>query len=456
MSLESLFGPGSIAVIGASRTPGKIGYEIFSNLLKSNFKGRVFPVNPNVTSVLGVVSYKSIRHIEAGVDLAIIAVPAAGVPEVLAECIEKKVKSVIIISSGFSETGEAGAKLEKSIKDLVGKSKIRVLGPNVLGFYDGHTGLNATFLPKERIRIPERGQISMISQSGSVGSTVLDVIGAHGIGVSKFVSYGNAMDIDESDLISYLANDSSTKVIAAFIEGLKDGKKFVDAVRAVGRRKPIIVLKGGKTESGAKAAASHTGSMAGSYKVYSSVFKQLGIVEARNWQEFLDYSKTFLQPLPKGDRIAVITDGGGFGILSTDEAEKYGLNLPEPSAKLKSSLQSASSHVGSLRNPIDLTADATVERYARVMEAVLNSGEYDGVVVVVGFQVPTLETTLVDAIERMKSFGKPILCFSTGSDFSRKLIKELESKGIPVYDSPERAVRAMAALVNYSKIAQKK
>jgi acetate---CoA ligase (ADP-forming) len=297
--LDTFFNPSSIAVIGASHTPGKIGYEILSNILKSNFKGKVYPVNPNVTSILGIGTYKSIKEIESPIDLAIISLPAPLIPEVLSDCVKKKVKSVIIVSGGFSEIGEKGKKLEDELKNIISKSQTRVLGPNVLGIYDSYTGLNTIFLPRERVKMPEKGIISIISQSGSIASTLIDVLGEHRIGISKFISYGNAMDIDESDLIEYLGNDPNTKIIAAFIEGVKNGKKFINTVRSVSNKKPIVILKGGKTEYGSKAALSHTGALAGSYKIYSSVFKQLGVIEAKTWEEFLDFSKAFLQPVPK-------------------------------------------------------------------------------------------------------------------------------------------------------------
>src|SRR3989344_3801688 len=454
--LDSFFTPASIAIIGASHTPGKVGYEIFSNIMKSGYKGKIYPVNPNVTSILGIVSYKTVRDIESSVDLAIVAVPVGLVLDVVTQCVEKRVKSIIVVSGGFSETGEKGKKTEKQLKDLLAKTGTRIIGPNVLGIYDSYNNLNTIFLPKERMKMPEKGQISIIAQSGAVGSTVMDLLGEHRMGISKFISYGNATDINESDLICYLGTDPNTKIISAFIEGVKDGKRFINTVKEVIRKKPIIVLKGGKTEHGAKAAASHTGSMAGSYKVYSSVFKQLGITEAKTWEEFLDYSKAFLQPLPKGDRIAVLTDGGGFGVLTSDEAEKVGLHMPEPSEKLKKIIAKDIGDIASLHNPIDLVGDTTAERYRRVMDEVLKSGEYDGIIAISMFQVPTLETTVVDSIDSMRMYGKPIIVFSTGSDFSIKLIKSLESKGIPVYDSPERAVRAMGALVSYSKFLQKK
>ncbi len=455
--LDALFNPASIAVIGASHSPGKLGYEIFSNILKSGYKGKLCPVNPNVTSILGVQTYKSIKEIEMDIDLAIIAIPAENVAEALGACVEKKVKQVIIISGGFSETGENGKKLEEELKEEIDGSKTRVLGPNVVGIYDGRSGLNTIFLPRERMKLPDKGVISIISQSGSVGITVLDLLGEHRIGLSKFVSYGNAMDIDECDLLEYLGTDPTTKVISLFIEGLRrDGGRFVNTVKSLGRKKPIIVLKGGKTERGAKAASSHTGSMAGSYRVYSSVFKQLGLIEAKTWEEFMDFSKAFLQPVPKGDRIAVVTDGGGWGVLATDKADYLGMKLPEPSAKLKNLLSVTTTATNSLNNPIDLAGDVTVERYKRVMEEMLKSEEYDGLILISLFHVPTLETTIVDTIEGMKAYGKPVLCCSVGSEFSTRLIRSLESKGMPVYDSPERAMRAMKALIDYGRMNQKK
>ncbi len=449
MSLDNFFNPKSVAIIGASHTPGKVGYEILKNFVKGGYSGKVFAINPDTTPILGQKVYPSIKDVPEKIDLAVIAVPAKTVPQILKECVEKKVKNLVIISSGFSEIGSKGKKLEEKCKKIVA-GKARVIGPNVIGIYDSTTKVDTIFLPLERMARPKEGQIAFISQSGAVGSTILDWLAEAQIGISKFISYGNAMDVNECDLIEYLANDPKTKVITIFLEGTRDGKRFMKIVKKVSRRKPIIVLKGGKTDIGARAVLTHTSSMAGSSKIYSSVFKQTGAIEAANWEELFDFAKAFTQPLPKGRKVVIITNGGGFGVLAADEVAREGLQLPEPPHNLKIFLKKFLPEYVSLNNPIDLMGDATKERYQIALQACLKS-KYHAAIVIVLFQVPTLDPKVVDVIIEMKKYGKPILCCASGGKFTSKYTKILESNGIPVYPTPERAVRALGALVRYSE-----
>jgi len=335
-------------------------------------------------------------------------------------------------------------------------SRTRVLGPNVIGIYDSSTNVDTLFLSRERMGRPKQGSISFISQSGAVGSTILDWLSEEKIGISKFISYGNAMDLNETDLIDFLGKDVKTKVIVVYLEGIKsEGKKFIETLKRVTKIKPVIILKSGKTEKGSKAVISHTGSLAGSAKIYSSVFKQTGVIEASSWEELFDFARAFSQPAPKNNRVVIITDGGGFGVLATDECERQKLQLSEPSEKLKNSLKSKFPNYVILHNPIDLTGDATAERYRIALEECLRSSEYDGVIAIILFQVPTLEERITDILAEMKKFNKPILCCATGGRFTRRLSEILESKGIPVYPSPERAVKAFNSLVKYSNWVKK-
>jgi len=448
--MQTFFTPKSIAVIGASRDPSKLGYIIFSNFANFGFK-KLYPINPNADEVLGIKCYKSILDVKEKIDLAVIAVPAKTVPQVLEECVKKKTPSVIIISSGFSEAGEDGFKLEQQLKQIIAKSKTRVIGPNCIGIYDAYSQVDTLFLPRERCGRPKKGNISFISQSGAVGSTILDVLYSRGIGISKFISYGNGMDISERDLIEFLSKDKTTKVIIAYLEGLKsDGRKFLQTVKRV--KKPIIALKAGKGKKGGQAVSSHTGSLAGSSKIYSAAFKQFGIIEAENWEELLDYALAFsTQPIPRGNRVAIITDGGGFGVLAADEVERLGLALPEPSQQLKEKLLARMPSYVSLHNPIDLSGDADAERYNTALKECLASKEYDAVILITLFQVPTLEDKVIDYIIKAKSFKKPIIVCSVGSSFSEGRNKRLLEAGIPVYPTPERAVKALNALVKFSK-----
>lgn len=448
--LDNFFNAKSVAIIGASRTPGKIGHVIVENFLHG-YKGKVYPVNPNADKILGLKSYPSVKKIPADVDMAVITVPAKIVPSVLKECVEKDVEAVIIVSGGFSETGKVGAKMEKELKKIIKDTKTRILGVNCLGVYSPKNGIDTIFNPRERLDRPPAGDIGFISQSGAVGVTILDRLASEDIGISKFISYENATDINEADALDYLGSDRDTKSIVIFIEGVKEGRRFMEAAKRISKKKPIIVLKGGKTPAGTRAAASHTASLAGSSKIYSGMFKQSGIIEANNWEEFFDFTKAFFQPLPKGDNIAIITNGGGFGVLTADACENFGINLPSLPNDIKKKLRDVMPPHAILGNPIDLTGDATTERYQVALEACLNSKKYDGVIAITLFTIPTLEERIVKTLVKMKRYKKPIICCTVGGDYTYRLSKKIESKKIPVYSSPERAAKAMSILMDYMK-----
>lgn len=453
-SLDYFFNPKSVAIIGASHNPEKLGYVILSNFVNDPFKRKIYPINPKTIPILGLRVYKSILDVKDDIDLVIIVVPARIVPKILKECVKKKVKAIIIISAGFSEIGDEGKKLEVKCEKIIKDKKIRVMGPNCVGVLDPHFHVDTLFLSREKCGRPKPGNIAFISQSGAVGSTILDWLAEEGIGISKFVSYGNAIDVDESDLIECLGEDTKTKVITVYLEGIeRTGKKFMKTAKKVSRKKPIIILKAGKTKKGMKAVLSHTGSLAGSERIYSAAFKQAGIIEAESWEELFDFARAFsTQPLPKGNRVAIVTDGGGFGVLATDEAERQGIELPEPSEKLKRKISRVMPSYAIYHNPIDLTGDADAERYRVVVEACLKSKEFDGVIAITLFQVPTLEKRVVDyLIELHKKYKKPLLACAAGGKFTRELSKKLLEGGVPVYPTPERAVRAMKALIKYSR-----
>jgi len=451
--LDCFFNPQSVAVIGASRTPSKFGHIILKNFVRGSFQGKIYPVNPNTDSILGIEVYPSVKKIPEKVDLAVIVTPAKTVPKILDECAEAGVRCVVIISAGFSEIGKQGQKLEEQCRKIIKNKKIRVVGPNCIGVYDTLSGVDTFFLPKARLGRPKKGEITFISQSGAVGSTILDWLSEEKIGISKFVSYGNAIDINETDLLEYFAEDEKTKVIAMYLEGIKSsGEEFIKIAKKTVKKKPLIVLKSGKTERGIAAVASHTGSLAGVAKIYSGAFKQSGIIEANNWEELFDFARALsTQPLPEGDNLAIVTDGGGFGVLATDEAERENIKLKEPSKGMRTILRKKMPAYVSLYNPIDLTGDATAERYAITISEAMK--EFDGIMAITLFQLPTIGKDLVEEIiELSKKYNKPILCCATGGDFTKRMIKKLEEGSIPVYPTPERAVRAFNAMVKYSSI----
>jgi len=450
--LDCFFRPKSVAVIGASHVQGKFGQIIFENFIREGFTGKVYPVNPNTEPIMSREVYASVEKLPEKVDLAVVVTPAGTVPKILAECANAGIKSIIIISSGFSEIGRTGKELEDKCKKIIEKHRLCVIGPNCLGVYDSSSKVDTLFLSRSRLGRPKEGNIALISQSGAVGSAMLDWLSEQGTGISKFVSYGNAAGVNESDLLEYLANDENTKVIVSYIEGIKsDGKEFIEIAKKVTKKKPIIILKAGKTKKGTEAVASHTGSLAGSAKIYSAAFKQSGIIEAESWTELFDLAQAFAsQPLPNDNKLLIVTDGGGFGVLATDESERRGLELKEPSKRMKANLKKKMPNYVSLHNPIDLTGDATAERYEIALEEGLK--EFDGVVVITLFQVPTLDDKVVSIISNLsKKYKKPVLCCAAGGDYTNKAVKKMEESGIPTYLTPESAVRAFDAMLKYSK-----
>jgi acetyl coenzyme A synthetase (ADP forming)-like protein len=452
MSLEKFFSPSSIAVIGASREPGKLGNVILENI-KYSFKERIYPINPYTTEILGLKTYSSVLEIEEPIDLAIIVVPAEIVENVVKECIKKKIKAAVIISSGFSEIGEKEREL--AIKKLCKSKKIRIIGPNCIGVYK--KGLDMLFFPKNRIKRPPEGSISFLTQSGAFGSILLDILAHNGVGVSKFISFGNKVDVDEIDLFKYLEDDLTTRCIAFYLESVTDGKEFIKAAKNVTKKKPVVVFKAGKTKEGTEAVASHTGSMAGSAEVYSAAFKQAGIIEAKDSEELFDFAKALAkQPVLKDNKIAIVTDGGGFGIAATDAAIECGLELPPLSTESVKALKKFLPPYAITNNPIDLTGDADAERYEKALKIVLNDKNISGVVCIALLQIPTLDDEIIDVLRDSKMFGKPITVCSAGGNYVLERNKRLEKVGIPVFPSPERAVKAMLVLYEYGNILKRK
>lgn len=449
LALDVLFKPKSVAVVGASRTPGKIGYAILDSI-KRSFSGKIYPINPEASEIMGLTSFPSVSAVPEPVDLAVIAVKAEKVKDIILECKKKKIKAAIIISSGFSEIGnkEGELELKKAGKD------IKILGPNCVGVF-APKEMDTLFMPHERLKRPEVGGIGFISQSGAFGTALIDLAASEGAGISKFVSVGNQIDINETDMIEYLGKDPSTRAIAVYLESITDGKAFVSVAKRVSKIKPIIVLKAGRTKAGAEAAASHTGSLAGETQVYSAAFRQSGIIEAKTTEEIFDYAKVLAnQPALKDNKIAIVTDGGGFGILAADSAEECGLELVKLDEKSLSGLRQFLPAYASLKNPIDLTGDSTSERYQKSLDIVFKDKNVSGVVIIALLQIATLDEKIIDALRDCKMHGKPFVVCATGGEYTQERARKLESFGIPVYPTPERAVKAMSALRNYGKIAE--
>ena len=452
--INYFFKPKSVAIIGASRDQKKIGHVVFRNFVKGTFNGKVFPVNTKAKKILGRKCYPNVTDIKEKIDLAIISVPAEYVPKTLEECGKKRIPAAVIISGGFGEIGNKT--LEEKVEKIIKKYRIRVIGPNCLGVFDPETGVDTVFLPRFKLERPKPGGIAFISQSGAVGSVVLDWMARKGYKISKFVSYGNAIDVDEADLMEYLIEDKKTDVVCAYFEGVKEGRKFLEITRKIAGKKPIIVLKAGVTEAGTKAVSSHTGSLAGSFEIYSAAFKQAGVLQANDVEELFDFARTLSsQPIPKGDRVQIITDGGGFGVLLSDNLIENGLRL---ASMKKTTIDDLRKHMPShvvLKNPIDLTGDADNERYQKAIDAALKDPNVDMIGLIVLLQVPRLEAEIVETImNAFKASEKPIFVISAGGDYTEVLKKTLEDAGIPTFSYPQNAAKAMRVLYEFGQEAK--
>ncbi len=455
--LEGFFKPSSIAVVGASRDPTKVGHQLLSNLI-ARFKGRVYAVNPNADEILGVKAFPSIASLPEVVDLAVISVPAPLVPSVLEECGVKGIRRVVIISAGFKELGTSeGIRREELIVDIARRYKIRVVGPNCMGIYVPKTGLNTTFLDPKHMDFPNHGNIAFISQSGAFGIAVLDWAAMRGVGISKFVSLGNKCDVDEADLIEYLLTDRDTQVITIYIEGVDNGRKFIDSLMKVTPYKPVIILKSGRSEEGARAIASHTGSLAGSDVIYDTVFKQFGAIRALGMEELFDMAIAFsMQPPAAGNRIAILTVGGGSGVMATDASVELGLKVPKLSDEIVNKLRKVLLPIASPYNPIDVTGSARDEHLVEAMEILIRSGEVDGILWIPYFMAPGITEELVKKFvsrlrEAYNELGRliPVVGAVTGGRYTMIKAHEAEELGIPMFPSVERAAKALWALYRY-------
>jgi acetyl coenzyme A synthetase (ADP forming)-like protein len=449
-NLESVFNPGSIAVIGASREPNKIGHVIVKNFVDGGFAGKVYPINPNAEEILGLRSYRSVLEIKEKVDSAAIAVPAAAVAGVLEECGKKGIKGVVLITGGFSEVGNKEG--EAKIAEIANRYGMALIGPNCMGVITPASRVDSVFLPIYKLGRPRVGGISFISQSGAVGGCIVDLAARAGIGMSKFVSYGNASVVDECDLLEYLAADKETEIIVAYLEGVRDGRKFLETTKKITRKKPIVVLKAGRSVAGAAAAQSHTGSLAGSSEAYKAAFKQSGVIEAATLEQLFDFAKIFDQVLPCGGRVGIITNGGGMGVLATDSLEDEGLSLAALSDDSKKLLRASLPQYANVRNPLDLIGDADSHRYEIALNAMLKDEGVDIILLVILFQTAGIDSSVVNiAIRASDQKKKPIVAVCTGGEYTEMHKRILESYGIPTYASPSSAMRSISRFLKYSE-----
>ena len=448
--LEEFFKPSSIAVIGASRNPTKVGHQILRNLVECSFPGELYPVNPKAEKILGLKCYPQVSEIPGDIDLALVAIPARLVLDVARQCGEKKVKGILVISAGFKETGLQGAELERQLVETCRKYGMRLLGPNCLGVTDTFTPLNASFSPK----MPLKGNIAFLSQSGAICTAVLDWSFKENVGFSRFISLGNKADLDETDFLLSLADDDNTQVILIYLEGIKDGTRFVSVAREVTRKKPVIVVKSGVSDAGARAISSHTGSMAGSDVAFDVAFRKSGIIRAVTMEGLFDLALAFsTQPHLEEPHVVILTNAGGPGILATDACEKHGLRPISFDAELINVLRANLPREASLHNPIDVLGDATADRYGFALEKILEHEESASVVVILTPQAVTepLKTAKLICDLHRRFPDKPVVTSFIGGERVEKAIDLLQECAVPNYPFPERAIFALSELANYHR-----
>ncbi|MFP4306399.1 MAG: acetate--CoA ligase alpha subunit [Desulfococcaceae bacterium] len=463
-NLDAIFNPKSVAVVGASTEAGKVGHDIFANILKGNFQGTLYPVNPRAKHVLSVRAYPSVKDIPDQIDLAMVIVPPKIALQAVSESIEKGVKGVVIVSAGFREVGPEGREIEDKIVDMCREAGVRLVGPNCLGVINpvSTTRLNASF----SARMPKAGNISFISQSGALCTAVLDFAQDRDFGFSKFISIGNKADVDELDLLRYFHQDMETEVIMIYLEELRRGPEFIEAVKEITsgeRPTPVLVIKSGRTSAGAKAAASHTGSLAGSEAVYDAIFEQSGIIQVETINELFDFASTFAyknlsslgkfrRKIPDGNRVAIVTNAGGPGIVATDMTISSGLELATFKEDTVEALASHLPAAANLHNPVDVIGDAAADRYENALAAVIRDEGVDGALVILTPQSMTNALGTAEAIVKLaRRTHKPILCCFMGVVDVSKGVKFLQENGVPVFRFPESAARAFGTLYRYAR-----
>ncbi|WP_456396534.1 acetate--CoA ligase alpha subunit [Thermococcus sp.] len=453
-SVEALFKPRSVAVIGASGKPGKIGYSIMKNIIEYGYEGKIYAVNVKGGEIeisgRKFKVYKSILDVPDEVDMAVIVVPAKFVPQVVEECGKKGVKALPIISSGFGELGEEGRKVEEALVETAHKYGMRILGPNIFGVVYTPTKLNATFGPTDVLP----GKLALVSQSGALGIALMGWTILEKVGLSAIVSIGNKSDLDDADMLEYFENDENTGAILIYMEGVKDGRRFMETAKRVSMKKPIIIIKAGRSERGAKAAASHTGSLAGADKIYEAAFKQSGVLRALTVGEAFDWARTLSNlPEPAGENVVILTNGGGIGVMATDAAEEEGLHLYDNLDDLKV----FANHMppfGSYKNPVDLTGMADARSYeGAVRDALANPNMH--AIAVLYCQTAVLDPRdLADLVIREYNESgrkKPLVVAIVGGIEAKEAIDRLNEEGIPAYPEPERAIKSLAALYRWSR-----
>jgi 3-hydroxypropionyl-CoA synthetase (ADP-forming) len=452
--MEKFFYPRSVAVVGASATPGKVGYSVLDSIAKHEFKGEVYPINPTRSEIMGLKAYKSLEDIGKPVDLVVVVVDVLQTPAIMEQAAKLGIHNILIISGGGKELGGERAEAERRIKELAEKYDMRVIGPNCIGMFNAENRLDAAFQGHVRMIRPPLGPVSFLTQSGTIGISFME--SSESFGMSKMISYGNRADVDEADMIWYLAHDPNTKVIGLYVEGFGDGRKFANTARRVIKElgKPIVIWKSGRTQRGAKQAVSHTGSMGGSYAVVKGALKQAGVILVDSYQELVGTLKALAwQPAAKGNRVALVSNGIGPVISAIDHFERLGLEVAQIS---ESTLKAFKEHYPPtfvIGNPLDVTGSATSRDYKFAIEKFMEDPNVDIIMPWFVFQDDPLDEGIVDVLAELnKDKKKPILAGAIGGQYTAKMVKAIESKGIPFYNEIIPWVRAAAALVEWGRV----
>jgi len=443
MNLDKIFNPSSIAVIGASEEEKTVGAGLVKNLMQG--QNKIFCVNPFREKVFQMSCFKKIIDIKEKIDLAVVAVPASVVLEVVEECCQKKVQGIIVVSSGFQESGEEGKQRENKLREMVEKAGIPLIGPNCLGVINLNNNLNVSFSPLS----PQKGNIAFLSQSGSLANALIDKSIDFNLGFSKIVSYGNEAQVDLTQLLSYLKDDKETKVILLYLEGVKKGREFFETAKEIS--KPIVVLKAGRSKMGERAVSTHTGSMVGDYETYQAVFRQAGMVQVDSLEELLDVGKALSFSERCRNGIGIVTNGGGLGVLAVDFCEDLGIEVSELRKETIEKLNEDKrlEKVLIKRNPLDIMGDALSERYEAAIRALLEAREVNGLLVIQSVQIMTepLKNAKIIAGLKKEFPSKPIVCCFVGGPLVKEAVNYLEENKIPNYPDPERAIKAIKSLI---------
>lgn len=455
-NLDVIFKPKSIAIIGASRRRGTVGREILYNLVRYGFNGAVYPVNPNALYIQSIKCYSSVLDIPDPVDLAIIVVPKKIVLDVAEECGKKGVKGLIVISAGFKEIGEKGVKLEKKLVRIVKKYGMRLIGPNCMGVINTSPEyrMNATFAPS----LPPLGKVSFISQSGALGVIILNLAETLNIGLSKFASMGNKADVSANDLLEDFENDPNTELILMYLESFGNPRKFTKIARRLARKKPIIAVKAGRTTQGAKAASSHTGALASLDVATDALFEQCGVIRVTSIEELFDYASAFSsQPLPKGNKVAIVTNAGGPAIMTTDAVVNLGLEMSVFEENTKKKLKEKLPEEASVENPIDLLAEADAKMFEFVLTQVLQDKNVDSVITIFVPPIMIDPTKVALSISKVsQKYDKPVLGCFMGREDVLSVVRKLKGRSVPAYLFPESAAKSLAEMYRYEKWRKRK